>query len=116
MIQMESRLNVADNSGAKSIKCITVRGGGAGRYGRVGDIITAAVKESEPDADSKVRAGSVVNAVIVRTKKEQRRPDGTAIRFDDNAAVLINPETRDPRRPHNQSRRPILASVGNRRR
>lgn len=93
---MESRLVVADNSGAKKIACITVKGGGAGRYGRVGDVITAAVKESEPEADSKVRSGKVVHAVIVRTKKEQRRPDGTSIRFDDNAAVLINPESRDP--------------------
>lgn len=97
MIQMESSLNVADNSGAKRIACITVKGvGGSGTYGRVGDVITATVKESEPDADSKVRAGKVVQAVIVRTKKEQRRPDGTSIRFDDNAAVLINAETKDP--------------------
>ena len=97
MIQMESRLNVADNSGAKRIACISVKGASGGaRIGRVGDVITAAVKESEPDADSKVRAGKVVRAVIVRTKKETRRPDGSCIRFDDNAAVLISAETKDP--------------------
>jgi large subunit ribosomal protein L14 len=97
MIQMQTRLNVADNSGAKSVACITVKGqGGNQRYGRVGDVITCAVKECEPDADQRVRAGKVVQAVIVRTTKEQRRPDGTSIRFDDNAAVLINPETKDP--------------------
>ena len=97
MIQMQTRLNVADNSGAKSVACISVRGrGGNQKIGRVGDIITCAVKESEPDADQRVRAGKVVQAVIVRTMKEIRRPDGTAIRFDDNAAVLINVETKDP--------------------
>jgi len=93
---MQTNLVVADNSGAKRISCITMKGGGAGRYGHVGDVITASVKESEPDADARVKAGKVVQAVIVRTKKEHRRPDGTAIRFDDNAAVLINPDTKDP--------------------
>jgi len=95
MIQMLSQLVVADNSGAKRLRCITVKGG-AGRIGRIGDVITAAVRESEADADANVRAGKVVHAVIVRTKKEQRRPDGTSIRFDDNAAVLISGETKDP--------------------
>lgn len=97
MIQMQTRLNVADNSGAKSVACISVRGrGGNQKIGRVGDVITCSVKESEPDADQRVRAGKVVQAVIVRTMKEIRRPDGSAIRFDDNAAVLINVDTKDP--------------------
>jgi len=88
MIQMRTMLEVADNSGAKRISCIHVRGGSVGRYGRLGDIITAAVKEASPDGT--VKKGQVVRAVIVRTRKEQRRKDGTYIRFDENAAVLIN--------------------------
>jgi large subunit ribosomal protein L14 len=88
MIQMRTMLEVADNSGARRISCIHVRGGSVGRYGRLGDIITASVKEAVPDGA--VKKGQVVRAVIVRTRKEQRRKDGTYIRFDENAAVLIN--------------------------
>ena len=90
MIQMQSNLEVADNSGAKKISCIHVRGGSIGQYGRLGDVITANVKESAPDAPEAVRKGKVVKAVIVRCRKEQRRRDGSYIRFDTNAAVLIN--------------------------
>ncbi len=88
MIQQETRLVVADNTGAKEILCIRVLGGSAKKYGRVGDIIIASVKEATPDAQ--VEKGDVVRAVIVRTAKEYRRPDGTYIRFDDNAAVIID--------------------------
>ena len=88
MIQMRSILEVADNSGARKIACIHLRGGSAGRYGRLGDIITASVKEATPDGT--VKKGQVVKAVIVRTRKEQRRKDGSYIRFDRNAAVLVN--------------------------
>jgi len=88
MIQQQTYLNVADNSGAKRIMCIRVLGGSGRRYGTVGDIIVASVKEALPN--SKVKEGDVVRAVIVRTKKEVSRPDGTYIRFDENAAVLIN--------------------------
>jgi len=88
MIQQESRLVVADNTGAKEILCIRVLGGSYRRYGRVGDIIVGTVKEAIPN--SNVRKGTVVKAVIVRTAKEYGRPDGTYIRFDDNAAVLID--------------------------
>lgn len=96
MIQMESDLIVADNSGAKKISCINLPGGSASQYGHVGDIITASVKESDPTAESAAKAGKVVHAVIVRTRRAFQRPDGTVIRFDDNAAVLINKETKDP--------------------
>ncbi|MGB9761833.1 MAG: 50S ribosomal protein L14 [Caldimicrobium sp.] len=88
MIQQQTYLNVADNSGAKEIMCIRVLGGPGRRYGTVGDIIVATVKDALPN--SKVKKGDVVKAVIVRTKKEVQRPDGTTIRFDENAAVLIN--------------------------
>ncbi|MEZ0344427.1 MAG: 50S ribosomal protein L14 [Caldimicrobium sp.] len=88
MIQQQTYLNVADNSGAKEIMCIRVLGGSGRRYGTVGDIIVATVKDALPN--SKVKKGDVVKAVIVRTKKEVQRPDGTTIRFDENAAVLIN--------------------------
>ncbi|MFN4131760.1 MAG: 50S ribosomal protein L14 [Caldimicrobium sp.] len=88
MIQQQTYLNVADNSGAKELLCIRVLGGSGRRYGTVGDIIVASVKEALPN--SKVKKGDVVKAVIVRTKKEVQRPDGTTIRFDENAAVLIN--------------------------
>ena len=87
MIQKETRLNVADNTGAKEILTIEVKGGTRRRYGSVGDIIVAAVKEATPGGVAK--KGDVVKAVIVRTKKEIRRPDGSYIRFSDNAAVLI---------------------------
>ncbi len=88
MIQQQTYLNVADNSGAKEIMCIRVLGGPGRKYGTVGDIIVATVKDALPN--SKVKKGDVVKAVIVRTKKEVQRPDGSTIRFDENAAVLIN--------------------------
>jgi large subunit ribosomal protein L14 len=88
MIQMGTILDVADNSGAKKISCIHLRGGSAGQYGHLGDVITASVKEASPDGT--VKKGQVVKAVIVRTAKEQRRKDGSYIRFDTNSAVLVN--------------------------
>ena len=93
MIQAESRLSVADNSGAKEVYCIKVLGGSRRRYARVGDIIVVSVKEALPN--SKVKKGDVTKAVIVRTKKELKRPDGSMIRFDDNSAVIIN-ASREP--------------------
>jgi large subunit ribosomal protein L14 len=87
MIQSETRLTVADNSGAKEVYCIKVLGGSKRRYASVGDIIVVSVKEAIPNA--KVKKGDVMKAVIVRTKKEIRRPDGSFIRFDDNSAVLL---------------------------
>ncbi|MDQ3600489.1 MAG: 50S ribosomal protein L14, partial [Actinomycetota bacterium] len=87
MIQQESRLRVADNTGAKEILCIRVLGGSGRRYASIGDIIVATVKDAMPSAG--VKRGDVVKAVIVRTAKEKRRPDGSYIRFDENAAVLI---------------------------
>jgi len=90
MIQQESRLNVTDNSGAKEILCIRVLGGTRRRYARVGDIIVATVKEANPTGA--VKKKSVVKAVVVRTQKEIRRKDGSTIKFDDNAAVIINDE------------------------
>jgi large subunit ribosomal protein L14 len=88
MIQPQSRLKVADNSGAKKIMCINVLGGTRRRYARVGDIIVASVKEATPGAA--VKKGDVVRAVVVRTVKTYGRPDGTYIRFDDNAAVVLD--------------------------
>ncbi len=88
MIQTETRLNVADNSGAKEVLCIRVMGGTGRRYASVGDIIVVTVKSVIPSSDMKKGTGS--KAVVVRTKKEIRRPDGSYIRFDDNACVLLN--------------------------
>lgn len=88
MIQQESRLRVADNTGAKELLCIQVRGSTRRRYGRVGDIIIATVKQAAPH--SAVKKGDIVKAVIVRTTKEYSRADGSSIRFDDNAAVIID--------------------------
>ena len=88
MIQQESRLKIADNSGAKEILCIRVLGGTRRRYARVGDIIVATVKEAIPNGN--VKKGDVVKAVIVRTRKELKRADGSYIKFDDNAAVILN--------------------------
>ena len=88
MIQTESYLDVADNSGARRVMCIKVLGGSKRRYARVGDIIKVTVKEAIPRG--KVKKGQVMNAVVVRTKKGVRRQDGSVIRFDDNAAVLLN--------------------------
>ena len=89
MVQAETRLTVADNSGAKVLYCIKVLGGSRRRYAGVGDIIVVTVKEAIPNA--KVKKGDILKAVVVRTKKEIKRPDGSYIRFDDNSAVLINP-------------------------
>lgn len=88
MIQKETRLKVADNSGAKELGVIQILGGTRARYARVGDIVVAAVKEASPTGNVKKKA--VVRAVIVRTRGQVRRPDGSTIRFDDNAAVLVN--------------------------
>lgn len=88
MIQMQSRLAAADNSGARSLQCIKVLGGSKRKYASVGDVIVVSVKEAMPR--SKVKKKDVVRAVIVRTSKEIERPDGSRIRFDENAAVLIN--------------------------
>ncbi len=88
MIQVESRLNVADNSGAKELLCIKVLGGSKKRYAKVGDIIVCSVKKAVPE--SNVKRGSVVKAVIVRTVRDIRRPDGTTLSFDDNAAIIVN--------------------------
>lgn len=88
MIQQESRLKVADNSGAREVLCIRVLGGSKRRYASVGDVIVATVKDAIPH--SNVKKGEVVKAVIVRTTKENRRSDGTYVRFDDNACVLID--------------------------
>ena len=93
MIQAQTRLKVADNSGAKLVSCIKVLGGSRRRYASVGDVIVVSVKEAMPN--SKVKKGDVVRAVIVRTAKEIRRQDGSYIKFDDNSAVLIN-QQREP--------------------
>jgi large subunit ribosomal protein L14 len=90
MIQVQTQMTVADNSGAKKVSCIRVLGGTRRRYAGVGDIVIVAVKEALPH--SKVKKGDVMRAVVVRTVKETRRPDGSYIRFDDNSAVLINPQ------------------------
>ena len=94
MIQQETRLRVADNTGAREVLCIRVLGGSGRRYASIGDVIVGTVKNAIPA--SNVRKGDVVKAVVVRVRKEKRRPDGTYIRFDDNACVLIN-EQRNPR-------------------
>ncbi len=88
MIQMQSRLNVADNSGAKEVMCVKVLGGSKRRFASIGDIIVVSIKDAIPNA--KVKKGDVAKAVIVRTIHKLKRPDGSYIRFDDNSAVLIN--------------------------
>ena len=88
MIQMQSNLSIADNSGAKRVQCIKVLGGSHRRYAGIGDIIKVSIKDAIPRG--KVKKGEVFNAVVVRTKKGVRRPDGSLIRFDGNAAVLLN--------------------------
>ena len=95
MIQHRSMLALADNTGAKKLQCIRVRGGYQKRYGRIGDIITCVIKEAIPH--SMVKKSDVVHAVIVRTRKETRRADGTYIRFDDNAAVIVDQKTKEPK-------------------
>jgi large subunit ribosomal protein L14 len=94
VIQQESRLKVADNTGAKEILCIRVLGGSSRRYAGIGDVIVATVKDAIPGGN--VKRGDVVKAVIVRTVKERRRADGSYIKFDENAAVIIKPDN-DPR-------------------
>lgn len=94
MIQVQTLLNVADNSGAKKVECIRVLGGTRRRYARVGDVIVVAVKDAIPN--SPVKKGSVARAVVVRTAKEYGRKDGTFVRFSDNAAVVVN-DTGEPR-------------------
>ena len=94
MIQKESRVNGADNSGARELLVIQVMGGSVRRYGGVGDVVTASVKKAVPN--SSVKKGTVVKAVIVRTKKEFKRDDGSHIRFDDNAAVILDPSGQNP--------------------
>ena len=91
MIQKETYLNCADNSGAKLLQCFCILGGTGRRYARVGDVVVASVKEASPTGA--VKKKQVVRCVIVRTKKETRRPDGTSIRFDDNAAVILKDGT-----------------------
>lgn len=88
MVQLRSMLEVADNSGAKKVQCIKVLGGSHKKYARLGDIVVVSVKEALPD--SNIKKGTVTKGVVVRTKKEQRRSDGSYIRFDQNAVVLIN--------------------------
>ena len=95
MIQQESRLKVADNTGAREVLVIRVMGGSRRRYGGVGDIVVVTVKQSTPTAQ--VKKGDMSRAVIVRTAKEYRRPDGSTIRFDDNAVVLLDGETFNPK-------------------
>jgi len=90
MIQLRTTLEVADNSGAKRVQCVKVLGGSQRRYARLGDIVVVSVKEALPD--SNIKKGSVTKAVVVRTRKATRRPDGSYIRFDQNAVVLINPQ------------------------
>jgi large subunit ribosomal protein L14 len=95
VIQQESRLRVADNTGAKEILCIRVLGGSGRRYAGIGDVIVATVKDAIPGGN--VKKGDVVKAVVVRTVKERRRPDGSYIRFDENAAVILKNTEGDPR-------------------
>lgn len=95
MLQHRSMIHVADNTGAKKLMCIRVHGGFQKRYARIGDVITCAVKEAAPHG--LVKKSEVVKAVIVRQRKETRRKDGSYVRFDDNAAVIIDPKTKEPK-------------------
>ena len=95
MVQHRSILKVADNSGAKRLQVIRVLGGYKKRYGRVGDVVTVAVKEAEPH--TQMKKGTVAHAVLVRSRKEIRRPSGMYVRFDDNAAVIIDKKTKEPK-------------------
>jgi large subunit ribosomal protein L14 len=95
MVQLRSMLNVADNSGAKKLQVIRVHGGHRRRYAGLGDLVTAAVKDATPH--TAVKKGDVIHAVMVRTRKEYRRADGTYIRFHENAAVLVDLKTKEPR-------------------
>src|SRR5438132_1046630 len=107
MIQQETRLKVADNSGAKEILCIRVAGGHYRKYAYVGDIITATVKSAQPGGQ--VKKGEVVKAVVVRVNKEYKRPDGSLIRFDENAAVLLA-QANNPRGPPTRTKHTVLES------
>lgn len=95
MIQVETKLKVADNSGARRVQCIKVLGGYKKRYARIGEVFTAAVKEATPH--TAIKKGDVVRAVLVRSKKEVRRPDGTYLRFDENACVILEKDKKEPR-------------------
>ncbi len=95
MIQVESKIKVADNSGAKKVQCIRVLGGYRKRYAKIGDVITVTVKEAVPH--SAIKKGDVLRAVIIRTKKEIRRTDGTYLRFDDNACAIVDKEKPEPK-------------------
>ena len=95
MIQMKTILKVADNTGAKTLQCIRVLGGSKKRYGRIGDIIVGVIKEAEPRRE--IKKHDVVRALIIRTKKELKRKDGSFIRFDDNACVILEGKTKDPK-------------------
>jgi large subunit ribosomal protein L14 len=95
MIQQESRLRAADNTGAREMLVVRVLGGSKRRYGRIGDIVVATVKQATPRGQ--VKKGEIVRAVIVRTAKEYRRPDGSSIRFDDNAAVILDGPSQNPK-------------------
>jgi len=95
MVQPETRLKVIDNTGAKEIQCIRVLGGYRKRYARIGDIITATIKKAVPHTS--VKKGEVIHAVIVRTRKETRRANGVYVRFDDNAAVIVDRKTKEPK-------------------
>jgi len=95
MVQVESMINVADNSGAKKLKVIRVLGGYKKRYARLGEVVTATVKEAVPH--SAVKKSDIVHAVLVRSKKETRRKDGSYVRFDENAAVIIDKKTKEPK-------------------
>ncbi len=95
MVQQFTRLKVADNSGAREVMCIRVLKGSQPRYGRIGDVIVAAVKSATPNMP--VKKGDVIRAVVVRTKRAVRRVDGSTLRFDDNACVVINPANMEPR-------------------
>lgn len=95
MIQLKTILKVADNTGVKFLQCIKVLGGSKKRYGRVGDVIVGVVKEAEPRKE--IKTHDIVRAVIIRTKKETKRKDGTYVRFDDNACVIIDSKTGDPK-------------------
>ena len=95
MIQMQTNLDVADNSGARRVMCIKVLGGSKRKYASVGDIIVVSIKEAIPRG--RVKKGDVMKAVVVRTAKERRRPDGSYIRFDDNAVVILTTDAKNPR-------------------
>ncbi len=95
MLQVGTRVKVADNSGARVVQCIRILGGTRHRYARIGDIIVVAVKEAQPH--SRVKKGEILSAVVVRTKKDIKRPDGSVLRFDENAVVIIDRKSKEPK-------------------